>query len=78
MVNLNLLPSRDIGGLPGVMMILFVAFGGLLFGYDTGTISGVSLFFFAMVLTMRVNCSLYFLPSIQHVEAKLFQPSLFF
>ncbi len=42
MIQTNLIPSRDIGGFPGVMMILFVAFGGLLFGYDTGTISGVS------------------------------------
>lgn len=41
MAKFNLLPSRDIGGLPGVMMVLFVAFGGLLFGYDTGTISGI-------------------------------------
>lgn len=54
MVNFNLLPSRDIGGFPGVMMILFVAFGGLLFGYDTGTISGVS------------GRCVYFLPSSQH------------
>ncbi|KAI0628433.1 AmMst-1 [Trametes polyzona] len=33
--------SRSKGGISGIVMTAFAAFGGMLFGYDTGTISGI-------------------------------------
>lgn len=35
------LMKPETGGISGVMLIVFVSFGGVLFGYDTGTISGI-------------------------------------
>lgn len=33
--------AARLGGISGIIMTAFAAFGGMLFGYDTGTIAGV-------------------------------------
>ena len=38
---LNVPHNEEGSALPAILMTGFVAFGGILYGYDTGTISGI-------------------------------------
>jgi SP family sugar:H+ symporter-like MFS transporter len=41
MLFLNKPPDAEGSARPAIIMGIFVAFGGILFGYDTGTIGGI-------------------------------------